>query len=137
MNCFVFPFCRQNKSIYPNSTSVTVSVNESNTNLGFSNAKGIQYTATIYVEGQPFQVTIDTGSSDLWINSENATFTGLVDTGYNTTISYVDESSASGPITLGDVSLGEFTVKGQVFINAPGNNASRAGLEAGLLGVGP
>ncbi|KAH9947685.1 aspartic peptidase domain-containing protein [Amylocystis lapponica] len=137
---YSIPFRRQHHATtLPHSTTfpVSVSVNTSNTNLGFSNVADFLYSATVYVQGQPFQVQIDTGSSDLWLNTQNTTFTGLTDTGYNTTIGYVDGTSATGPIMLANVSLGEFTVSGQAFINAPGSNASEVGVDTGLLGVGP
>ena len=62
---------------------------------------------------------------------------------------------AQGPIVLGNVTLGAFTVDGQalgtsrkealknalgidaVIVTAPGSNASLAGFDQGLLGVGP
>ncbi|KAH9838434.1 aspartic peptidase domain-containing protein [Rhodofomes roseus] len=118
--------------------STTVSVNSNyNGNLGFSNGAGFLYTATIYVQGQPFQVQIDSGSSDLWLDTCNVTLDGLQDTGTTGSISYVDGSSATGPIVLANVSFGEFTVGGQAFINAPGSNATTPGFDSGLLGVGP
>ncbi|KAH9917043.1 aspartic peptidase domain-containing protein [Fomitopsis serialis] len=118
--------------------STTVSVNQnSNGNIGFSNGAGFVYTATIYVQGQPFQVQIDSGSSDLWLDTSNVTLDDLQDTGVTGSIGYVDGSSATGPIVLGNVSFGEFTVSGQAFINAPGSNATSAGFDRGLLGVGP
>ncbi|KZT07621.1 acid protease [Laetiporus sulphureus 93-53] len=118
--------------------STTVSINSHyGGNLGWTNVEDALYTATVYVQGQPFQVQIDSGSADLWLNTEGVTLDGLVDTGINATVAYVDTSAASGPIVLGNVSLGEFTVNGQAFINAPGSNASYDGIDVGLLGVGP
>ncbi|PCH42247.1 acid protease [Wolfiporia cocos MD-104 SS10] len=118
--------------------STTVSINTNyNGNLGWTNDNDFMYTATVYVQGQPFQVQIDSGSSDLWINTENVTFKGLVETGIDATIAYVDTTAASGQVALANVSFGEFTVNGQAFINAPGSNASTPGLDQGLLGVGP
>ncbi|EPT05621.1 hypothetical protein FOMPIDRAFT_1013336 [Fomitopsis schrenkii] len=118
--------------------STTVSVNPNyNGNLGWSNGAGFVYTATIYVQGQPFQVQIDSGSSDLWLDTSGVTLDGLEDTGVTGSIGYVDGSSATGPIELANVTFGEFTVEGQAFINAPGSNATSAGYDLGLLGVGP
>ncbi|KZT73137.1 acid protease [Daedalea quercina L-15889] len=122
----------------PTYRSTTVSVNTNyNGNLGFSNGADFVYTATIYVQGYPFQVQIDSGSSDLWLDTSNVTLDGLQDTGVIGSIGYVDGSSATGPIALANVTLGEFTVEGQAFINAPGSNATTAGFDVGLLGVGP
>ena len=42
----------------------------------------------------------------------------------------------TGPILVGDVTLGGFTVKNQAFISAPGSNATILG-DNGILGVGP
>ncbi|KAI0926033.1 hypothetical protein AcW1_008309 [Taiwanofungus camphoratus] len=130
------PFTAQRRAP-AHSTTVTVTNPNANGNLGFSNDEDFLYTATVYVQGQPFQVQIDSGSSDLWINTEGVSFTGLAETGHNATITYVDTTSASGPVVLANVSLGEFTVEGQAFIDAPGSNASTPGFDQGLLGVGP
>ena len=70
--------------------STTVSVNPNyNGNLGWSNGAGFVYTATIYVQGQPFQVQIDSGSSDLWLDTSGVTLDGLQDTGVTGSIGYV------------------------------------------------
>ncbi|TFY64895.1 hypothetical protein EVJ58_g2322 [Rhodofomes roseus] len=119
--------------------STTVSVNSNyNGNLGFSNGAGFLYTATIYVQGQPFQVQIDSG------RHRNNRFHKLrvwpqLDWMHHDTQTAFDRdgSSATGPIVLANVSFGEFTVGGQAFINAPGSNATTPGFDSGLLGVGP
>ncbi|KAL6305595.1 aspartic peptidase domain-containing protein [Sparassis latifolia] len=108
-------------------------------NVGFSDAwqaYGL-YTITVYVQGQPFQVQLDTGSSDLWIDTSNVTIDGFIDTGYSSTDIYADSTESSGPIVMANVSVGEFLVEGQAMINAIDSNATAAGADVGLLGIGP
>ncbi|CAL1701692.1 unnamed protein product [Somion occarium] len=102
----------------------------------FENIQGKLYTTTIHINGQSFKVDMDTGSSDLWIDTKGANLTGTTDTGILGAIVYEDLSSAVGNLTLADITWGNFTVKDQVFISAPGTNAT-LGLRDGLLGLGP
>ncbi|CAL1702627.1 unnamed protein product [Somion occarium] len=83
------------------------------------------------------KVQIDTGSSDLWLDTKGTRLQGLTDTGVVGSILYVDGTGAVGNIDLGNVTWGEFTVEQQAFINAPGSNATAGGQIQGLLGVGP
>ncbi|OSX58790.1 hypothetical protein POSPLADRAFT_1035894 [Postia placenta MAD-698-R-SB12] len=130
--CLSIPFVRR---AIPQPT-LTVDSNYQG-NLGFSNEYDAVYSGTVYVQGKPFQVQIDTGSSDFWINNENVTLDDLVYTGSNATLPYGDGSVATGPIALGNVSFGKYTVANQAMILAPGSNASDGGLINGLIGVGP
>ena len=67
---------------------VAVSHSGDSGGFGFTNSRGTQYTATIHVNGVPFQVIVDTGSSDTWIDplSVGASLPpNLIPTGYNST----------------------------------------------------
>lgn len=49
--------------------------------FNFANVGGQIYTTIVRINGQDFQVDMDTGSSDLWIDTEGANMTGTIDTG--------------------------------------------------------
>ncbi|GBE78628.1 hypothetical protein SCP_0115170 [Sparassis crispa] len=119
-------------------------------NVGFSSAWQAygRYTITVYVQGQPFQVHLDTGSSGLWIDTSNVTIDGFIDTGYNSTDIYVDTTESSGPIVMANVSVGQFLVAPWSLlgvassdqlceVNAMDSDATSAGADVGLLGIGP
>ncbi|TDL13669.1 acid protease, partial [Rickenella mellea] len=95
----------------------------------------IAYLASITVGGAEFQVQLDTGSSDLWLDTANLKPSGAQDTGLNGTLKYVDQSVAAGSIFISNATFGDFTVP-QAFISAPGSNATH-NIDTGLLGVGP
>ncbi|KAK7681780.1 hypothetical protein QCA50_015127 [Cerrena zonata] len=103
---------------------------------GFKNLNNVRYTGLIHVSGKPFNVVIDTGSSDLWVDTKGSKLDNITDTGIAGSIRYVDETGASGNIKLADVTWGDWTVFSQAFIDAPGANAS-SGSVKGILGVGP
>ncbi|CAL1702476.1 unnamed protein product [Somion occarium] len=103
----------------------------------FQNVNNSLYAGTIHVSGQPFLVQLDTGSSDLWLDTAEVSLSGTVNTGVYANISYADESTAQGNITLVDINFGDFTVKHQAFIDSPGSNATSNGATQGLMGVGP
>ncbi|GBE88337.1 acid protease [Sparassis crispa] len=124
--------------IFKNTTAV-VTVNTTNeSQLGFTNSWGLigEYTATVYIQGQPFQVIIDTGSSDLWIyNSQNLTLDGLIPTGHSRSDTYDDGTYIDGPIVLANISLGQYTVQAQAFINSESAAAEFGSSADGILGV--
>ncbi|CDO77858.1 hypothetical protein BN946_scf184668.g2 [Trametes cinnabarina] len=75
--------------------------------------------------------------SDTWIDPTSPGVTlppGLVDTGYNTSTSYVDHTVASGSIVLANVSFGPYTVYNQA-INVV-HNVTKGNPLNGLLGLG-
>ncbi|RDX52203.1 hypothetical protein OH76DRAFT_1480817 [Lentinus brumalis] len=76
------------------STSYPVSVSRSGSaeGFGFSHAANDEYTATIYVNGVPYQVILDTGSSDTWIDPlaiGGIVPPNLIQTGINSSTTYV------------------------------------------------
>jgi hypothetical protein len=121
----------------PHSTSVNFTGPDP---FQFSNVNGGDnrdiYVGTVIVGGQSFEVQLDTGSSDLWLDTAGTSTDGFKDTGVTGSITYGDQTSATGPILIGNVTFGTFTVAQQAFISAPGSNATTSG-DKGLLGVGP
>lgn len=103
---------------------------------GFKNVHGTFYSGRIMVAGEPFDVLLDTGSTDLWLDTKGVNLSGVKDTGVFGGVIYEDGRSVAGNITQVDISWGNFSVKDQVFINAPGTNAT-SGQFDGLLGLGP
>ncbi|GJE93429.1 A1 family peptidase [Phanerochaete sordida] len=104
--------------------------------FAFTSLEGMAYTGTIQVGGASFSVQLDTGSSDLWLDTANATLSNLTSTGRNASIIYESLTGAAGPIDVGNVTWGEFMFP-QAFINAPGSNATGEGEIDGVLGLGP
>ncbi|KDQ56687.1 hypothetical protein JAAARDRAFT_36180 [Jaapia argillacea MUCL 33604] len=110
------------------------------TSFGFTNVNAADfkdiYVGTIYANGEAFEVQLDTGSSDLWLDTDGVNLSGFTNTGVPGSITYGDMTVAQGPILVGPVSFGNFTVAKQAFISAPKSNATTSG-DKGLLGVGP
>ncbi|OBZ76478.1 Aspartic protease [Grifola frondosa] len=105
--------------------------------IPFSNLYDVDYVANILVDGQSFEVQLDTGSSDLWIDTTDVTFSSeTTDTHFTAGIRYLDGTVATGDILLSSVSLGQYMVHNQSFISAPGSNATFLS-DKGILGIGP
>ncbi|KAH8110313.1 aspartic peptidase domain-containing protein [Phellopilus nigrolimitatus] len=112
---------------------------DSNDTFRFQNLNNVSssdiYVTTLTVAGKEFVVQLDTGSSDLWLDTAGTDLSSLKQTGIQSGLSYGDGTVASGPVYVGDVTFGNFTVS-QAFISAPGTNATTNN-DKGLLGVGP
>ncbi|TDL18812.1 acid protease [Rickenella mellea] len=93
------------------------------------------YVGSLTAGGAVFQVQLDTGSSDLWLDTTSSKPSGTQDTGLTGALTYGDGTVAQGPILITNVTFGNFSVP-QAFISAPGTNATTNG-DTGLLGVGP
>ncbi|KAI0091518.1 aspartic peptidase domain-containing protein [Irpex rosettiformis] len=102
--------------------------------INYEGDGAIIYTANVTLGGQSFEVQLDTGSSDLWVNTQNVTLSNVNDTGVQTFISYEDMTEARGNILLSAMQFGNFTIPQQAFINANGSNATSDG-DLGLLGL--
>ncbi|TDL18819.1 acid protease [Rickenella mellea] len=101
-----------------------------------NNFTGIDiYVALLTAGGTTFEVQLDTGSADLWLDTSNMKPLGTQDTGLSAIIPYADGSIAQGPVLITNVTFGNFTVP-QALISAPGSNATSNG-DSGLLGLGP
>ncbi|KAH9889825.1 aspartic peptidase domain-containing protein [Cubamyces lactineus] len=121
-----------------NDHPVSVVRAQGSTGFHYSHAKNDEYTATIYVNGVPYQVILDTGSADTWIDPLSQGVSeppDLFHTGFNSTSTYVDNSVSSGPIVLADVTFGSYTIKNQAITISYNASPNRA-LYNGLIGLG-
>ncbi|KAI9056705.1 hypothetical protein FKP32DRAFT_1432266 [Trametes sanguinea] len=115
---------------------VTVSRTNEDGGFNFTNGEGVLYSATIYVNGAPYQVQLDTGSSDTWIDPLSLGVTmppDLIPTGLNSSTSYVDGSTSTGPVVLANITFGPYTVHNQAITIA--YNGSQSVAMNGLIGL--
>ncbi|CCM01494.1 uncharacterized protein FIBRA_03548 [Fibroporia radiculosa] len=89
----------------------------------------VKYFTNLTLGGQPFQVLIDTGSSDLWIQGS---VPGAQDTGKTVSVNYAI-GAVSGSVMTSTLTFDDFTVENQAFLNATQNSAG----DPGILGLGP
>ena len=61
---------------------------ESDDEFSFQNIEDVIYTAELKVGGQTFVVQLDTGSSDLWLDTTGVDLSSFEDTGVVSTIEY-------------------------------------------------
>lgn len=93
------------------------------------------YVANITVDGQSYEVQLDTGSADLWLDTQGITLSPAAhDTNVFVTVQYGDMTVASGDVFLAPTQFGNFSIPSQAFINAPGSNATSDN-DLGLLGL--
>ncbi|KAJ3557413.1 hypothetical protein NM688_g1478 [Phlebia brevispora] len=75
--------------------------------VDFTGDNEIVYVANITVDGQIYEVQLDTGSSDFWLNTQGTSLSSNVtDTNVTATITYGDTTAASGDIVLAPVQFG-------------------------------
>ncbi|KAF8496886.1 aspartic peptidase domain-containing protein [Russula emetica] len=107
---------------------------------GLENGRNLNYMVNVALGGQPIQVVIDTGSSDLWVSSTIATAN---DTGVQSGLAYaIGEVSGKALILhdLGEVKTAQleflgYTVPDQAFMQVtPTSNTPQV---PGMLGLGP
>jgi hypothetical protein len=98
---------------------------------GLDNALNLNYFTNITLGEQQFSVSIDTGSSDLWVagNIVNSNDTG-VSTGVQYAVGNVYGNVRTAPLTFLN-----FSVPGQAFIQVNSSSTYPAG--QGLIGLGP
>ncbi|KAH9897762.1 aspartic peptidase domain-containing protein [Cubamyces lactineus] len=105
--------------------------------FGFTHASNQGYTATLYVNGVPFQCILDTGSSDTWIDTTvgNAIVPpGMFYTGVNSSTDYADGTHAPGPLMLVNATWGPYTVQNQAIMIADGVSPIKNEI-SGLIGL--
>ncbi|KDQ59305.1 hypothetical protein JAAARDRAFT_192815 [Jaapia argillacea MUCL 33604] len=116
-----------------------ISLLDTATSVNFTNAYGRDYVVTVEFDGQPVQVQLDTGSSDLWVDPTGLNLTPFTNTGRNVTFLYGNSditTVAEGPIFVGPVQLGDFKVDKQAFGSALGSNATLPSDNSfGVIGV--
>ncbi|KAL1951301.1 hypothetical protein VTO73DRAFT_450 [Trametes versicolor] len=105
--------------------------------FGFSHAANLGYTATLWVNGVPFQCILDTGSSDTWIDTSVAAAIMPPDmfySGFNSSTSYADGTVAPGMVMLANVTFGPYTVNNQA-IEIVHNVSPQPDMVSGLIGL--
>ncbi|KAH9984885.1 aspartic peptidase domain-containing protein [Russula vinacea] len=102
---------------------------------GLENNGNLQYTVNIILGGQPIQVLIDTGSSDLWVSTPIA---AAIDTGIQSGINY-DIGEVTGEVKTAQLEFLGYTIPDQAFIEiTPTSNTPALGANGvGLMGLGP
>ncbi|KAH9893132.1 aspartic peptidase domain-containing protein [Epithele typhae] len=100
------------------STSAAGHVATSATSMGdvVSTNDNDQYTVNITLGGEAFVVQLDTGSSDLWLNITGRTLQFTNTTDLNITEGY-GKGSVSGWLSFADMTIGDFSVPNQAFVN--------------------
>ncbi|KIJ48045.1 hypothetical protein M422DRAFT_28544 [Sphaerobolus stellatus SS14] len=91
------------------------------------------YLANITMGGSVFSVTIDTGSSDLWVQKA---VPNAQTTNFQASVTYA-VGEVTGPVKLVDTTFSGITVKNQAYIEVPAGGNSGAGNSDGLIGLGP
>ncbi|KAI0070117.1 acid protease [Panus rudis PR-1116 ss-1] len=103
----------------------------------FANHGNNYYSVTLLVGEEEFEVALDTGSYDLWLDLTNRTLPpDFNHTGEVVSLAYVEGTGISGEVLIGEVVLGEFGYPLQAFINGTGTS-THDGYVQGILGLGP
>lgn len=98
---------------------------------GLDNGRNLNYMVNITLGGQPLQVLIDTGSSDLWVSDS---IVAAHDTGVSSGLSY-DIGAVSGSIKTAQLEILGYTVSDQAFLEvSPTPDVPPV---PGMLGLGP
>ncbi|KZT52462.1 acid protease [Calocera cornea HHB12733] len=96
--------------------------------------QNVEYTSAVIVEGQPFEVLLDTGSADLNIMGMIPT---AKDTGIPVMVNFAS-GAEEGQMSFGTVTFAGYTVPQQVFnhVSVNAGASSGDGKDNGLLGLG-
>ncbi|KAI9453906.1 acid protease [Lactarius psammicola] len=98
---------------------------------GLDNGRNLNYMVNITLGGQPLQVLIDTGSSDLWVSE---TIVAAHDTGVLSGLTYAI-GAVSGSIKTAQLEFLGYTVSDQAFLEV--SPTSDVPPVPGMLGLGP
>ncbi|GJE99241.1 acid protease [Phanerochaete sordida] len=93
----------------------------------------ISYSLNITLGGREFSVTLDTGSSDLYIYAPEGGIQITNDSHLEANITYV-KGSVAGTVQFAELKIGEYTIPSQAFINVQTLGDDAPG-SMGLLGV--
>ncbi|KAI0675315.1 acid protease [Trametes maxima] len=96
-----------------------------------ANVGNVQYRTNLTLNGEQFNVLIDTGSSDLTVTGS---VPGAKDTGKAATVNYAI-GSTTGPVKSATLQFEGFTVKDQAFIEQPVDSDHPD--HQGIIGLGP
>lgn len=94
--------------------------------------QNIEYMTNITLNGQPFGVLIDTGSSDLFVTSQ---VPGAVDQHYQAEIGYAS-GGAAGEVFSATMEFAGYQIDAQYFIFANSTGGFTQSID-GLIGLGP
>ncbi|TBU31743.1 aspartic peptidase domain-containing protein [Dichomitus squalens] len=86
-------------------------------NVGVSTSNDLLYTVEITLGGQNFTVQLDTGSSDLWLNTAGRAVQLTNATDLAAEEAY-GSGQAAGSIAFAELRIGDFTLPSQAFLNA-------------------
>ncbi|EIW62495.1 acid protease [Trametes versicolor FP-101664 SS1] len=86
-------------------------------NIGLATSDDTTYTVNITLGGQNFTVLLDTGSTDLWINSKGIDLVLTNTTNLSVTETY-GIGEVHGTLQYAELRVGEYVVPSQAFINA-------------------
>ncbi|KAF7369866.1 Six-hairpin glycosidase [Mycena sanguinolenta] len=102
------------------------------------NRSNLRYTAALTIGGQTLNVTLDTGSTDLWVNPQGGVG-AFENTGVAKHLTYGGGAFINGTVGLAEITVAGHTIPHQAFINvtqiSSGLNTCASGL-CGLLGLG-
>ncbi|THH20587.1 hypothetical protein EW146_g784 [Bondarzewia mesenterica] len=113
------------------------SSSDSTVGISIRNSANIQYIGNITLGGNPFNVVLDTGSSDLWVAG---TVPNAQDLGKSVTLPYAI-GKAAGNIHTATMGFDNYTVEDQAFVLVTDTSTFSTDINAqgyqGLIGLGP
>ncbi|KAI0673814.1 aspartic peptidase domain-containing protein [Trametes maxima] len=101
--------------------------------IGLTNNGDIVYLVNITLGGQDYSVQVDTGSHDLWVNSQGRDMHFTNQTDLIGVLPY-GSGVTRGPEVFAELRLGDFVVPSQAFINATELEGTEKEIE-GILGM--
>ncbi|KAI0743088.1 aspartic peptidase domain-containing protein [Daedaleopsis nitida] len=113
--------------------SGTSNINAKDINVTTTN--DLSYTVEIFIGGESFTVILDTGSTDLWVNTKNRNVKLVNTTDLTTGIAY-GKGQVLGNIDFAEVKIGDFVIESQAFLNPSEiTDFDTAGVD-GIMGMG-